>query len=426
MKKVFLIIMVCSFNLFSNAQSLFEKATAGKSEEKNFTSHGYIRSSIYTDNNELRSVYSESALKLMTKKFRYGSAYGEIRGKYDISSGNKNHKIELREAYVDLKFERFDFRIGQQIIVWGRADGFNPTNNLTPQDFSIYSPEEDDRRLSNFVVSGTYNIHPLKISLHWVPIYKHTVFPISNTQLVDANSWGPADFPDKEIGKGSFAGKISLEKASFDGSLSWFSGYNKTSGICIENNDISDTYIYLTAHHVNVAGFDFSTSIGKYGLRGEFAYSIPTNTEENDYSIPNNQFEYTIGLDKEWSNFSIIAQYIGKQVSSPWESDSQSSVHTQQMIYWNQMLFGQQDKISHAVSLRPAISLLYETLAIEVLSLYNFTSDELMLRPKVSGDICDNICLTLGAQYYQGSENTLFNLLSKRLNCYYLECKISF
>jgi hypothetical protein len=36
---------------------------------------------------------------------------------------------QLREAYLDIHFGPMDFRIGKQIIVWGRTDRINPTDN---------------------------------------------------------------------------------------------------------------------------------------------------------------------------------------------------------------------------------------------------------------------------------------------------------
>ncbi|MBI3605573.1 MAG: hypothetical protein HY202_06050 [Nitrospirae bacterium] len=38
------------------------------------------------------------------------------------------------------------FFVGKQIVVWGRADGINPTDNLTPHDFTVLLPFEDDQR----------------------------------------------------------------------------------------------------------------------------------------------------------------------------------------------------------------------------------------------------------------------------------------
>src|SRR5262249_15827903 len=54
---------------------------------------------------------------------------------------------ELREAYLDVSVGAVDLRLGKQLIVWGRADRLNPTDNLTPRNFTLLVPEDDDQRL---------------------------------------------------------------------------------------------------------------------------------------------------------------------------------------------------------------------------------------------------------------------------------------
>ncbi len=38
---------------------------------------------------------------------------------------------KLQEGYLNFSVGNMDFRVGRQIIAWGRADRFNPTDNLT-------------------------------------------------------------------------------------------------------------------------------------------------------------------------------------------------------------------------------------------------------------------------------------------------------
>src|SRR5258706_7925967 len=52
----------------------------------------------------------------------------------------------LLEGYATVHFEKADLRVGKQIVPWGRADGINPTDNLTPRDFVVLLPFEEDQR----------------------------------------------------------------------------------------------------------------------------------------------------------------------------------------------------------------------------------------------------------------------------------------
>ena len=42
----------------------------------------------------------------------------------------------LGELYLDLALPHTDVRLGTQQVRWGRADGFNPTDNVNPYDYS--------------------------------------------------------------------------------------------------------------------------------------------------------------------------------------------------------------------------------------------------------------------------------------------------
>lgn len=66
------------------------------------------------------------------------SAFSEVRYR---ANSNNDHKFDIREAYLNLNLGKFDFRVGEQIVLLGgRADGFNPTNNVTPPIFSCTPP----------------------------------------------------------------------------------------------------------------------------------------------------------------------------------------------------------------------------------------------------------------------------------------------
>ncbi len=418
----FYLMLILPISAFS--QSLFEKSLSiNNSEKRNYTLNGHVRCVVYTNEQNYKSTYGEIDFKLKTKSFKYGDAFTNFSISQDLNK--KTHtEIDAREAYVNLYFDKFDFRIGQQIIVWGRADGFNPTNNITPYDFSVFSPNEDDKRLSNFVASATYNLSPFKINLNWIPTYKASNLPIKNMPLPKHIYWADDKFPQNKLSNSNYAIKASVEKPSFDASISYFNGYHKTAGIDCENvtNGLELTNM---AHHSQVFGLDFSSSLLNYGLRGEFAYSMPSDDRNRRGCIPRNQLEYTIGIDREFGVFSIVAQYIGKCVTN-FEELSVVESFTDRLALWNSLIFGQTEELTHSVSLRPLFDLLNQTLRVEFLSLYNTSTEELFFSPKISYKLSDDISLCGGIQIYDGPRNTLFNLLSDRLNSGFVECKISF
>ncbi|HET9446221.1 MAG TPA: hypothetical protein VFO35_08190, partial [Steroidobacteraceae bacterium] len=55
-------------------------------------------------------------------------------------------RASVLEAYATVRFLKADLRVGKQVVPWGRADGINPTDNLTPRDYTLLLPFEDDQR----------------------------------------------------------------------------------------------------------------------------------------------------------------------------------------------------------------------------------------------------------------------------------------
>ena len=408
------------------AQGLFESATtrAESQDSAQYQLHGYMRSGIFADDKEIKSLYAEGALKLDVVGNQYGDAFTELR--YRASSDeDEAEEFSLREGYVNLALGQWDFRIGRQIIVWGRADGFNPTNNLTPTDFTAFSPDEDDKRLANFVAKGVYHLYPVKIEFDWVPVYTASELPFGNATLPDGVVWTDDGELDQEWDNGAFGIKADLEKPAFDGSLSYFNGYHKLPGI---RSIVSDTEIgvYTQAYRTQVLGADFSTTVGRYGLRGEFAYSRPNEKNDALYSIPCRQIEYTVGLDREWKSLSLIVQYIGKHIIDfdP-GSDSQDAL-TDEVILWNQMIFSQQEAWNHSVSIRPSIPFRHETLTCELLGLVNFSTEEVFLQPKATYEITDAFDISVGARLCYGPDDTLYGYMEKQGNACFFEVKKSF
>ena len=72
-------------------------------------------------------------------------------------------------------------------------------------------------------------------------------------------------FPDAELGNSAFALKANLELPSFDGSLSYFEGYNPFPGVDIESVDMSGQIplirVISKAYRMRVVGADFFCGI---------------------------------------------------------------------------------------------------------------------------------------------------------------------
>jgi len=436
----FLLFFVFVFTSLLSSQSLFEQATS-KDEEKPYELNGYLRGTLFVgkvpdkNSTEIKSGYGEASLKLRLRKHGFGDAFAEVRFRSGHELQKTVSEINLREAYVNAYAGPFDFRIGHQVVVWGRADGWNPTDNITPRNMLIRSADEDDRRLANFLIRSYYNRQPFRFEAIWVPAYSPSYIP---TDLIASSSGitlGEPDYPDMKLKNSAFALRLNMEWPSIDGSISYFNGHNPMPGITADFPKIfmtnMDLNIFPKAYRMHVIGADFSTVVaGSWGLRGEVAYRRAHQDYEENVHIPNPDLQYVVGLDKELvKNFSLIVQYIGRYVFDFEELE----IPTNPMDFprfkialKNRFINFQQYELSHSLSCRAAWELMNELMSIEVFGMVNFTSNETLFRPKLTYDIADALTVALGAELYSGPDDTLFGLVDSTLSAVFVELKASF
>jgi hypothetical protein len=97
-----------------------------------------------------------------------------------------------------------------------------------------------------------------------------------------------------------------------------------------------------------------------------------------------------------------------------------------QLALKNRLISFQTNEITHSISFRPAWSFLYETLTVEAMGMYNFTTEELLLRPKLTYDITDAFSATFGGEIYTGPEESLYGSIESYLSAVFVELKSSF
>lgn len=109
-------------------------------------------------------------------------SHGEIVISNDIqnlySSRTDSVIYRLREAYIDLYGSNSDWRIGRQMLVWGRAEGTFVTDILTPVDLSEFLTQNfADLRSGVTAVSWTRYFETDFLQLVWNPVFRPNRLP---------------------------------------------------------------------------------------------------------------------------------------------------------------------------------------------------------------------------------------------------------
>jgi len=452
--------------LFEQSQAA-ASAGAAKSEaaaetKVPFTLNGYARGDTFIGKvpnqnaAEMKANYGELALQLRTVKSAFGDGFADARIRYGLQGADQGTFVDLREAYVNGYLGPVDIRLGKQIIVWGRADALNPTNNLTPIDFRIRSPLEDDIRIGNVGARAFLRFSPVRLEGVWMPVYLATELP--NVGLPEFVSFGPPKYPSLDLRNGLVAGRVHLELPAFDMSVSYLRGYAPLPGLTVSSVTFDPVnpslQVARTAYNQQVVGFDFSTALGEVmTLRGEAAYRRPYDWQNKPYAA-RPDLQYVIGADHTFfGSLSVIGQYLGRYVFD-WERVPLSAMPLDPNVlkmdptdptfdsnYWvptvtdaanlvlartSQVLFNQTAQVQHVATLRFDWLLAHETLSVSTLGLVNFTTKEWLVAPRIGYRFNDAMTAYVGAQIFSGPTETLFGLIEEVLSAGYAELRYSF
>ncbi|MBI3628543.1 MAG: hypothetical protein HY217_02980 [Candidatus Rokubacteria bacterium] len=320
----------------------------------------------------------------------------------------------LREGYVDLALGPLDLRLGRQIIVWGRADRINPTDNLSPRDFTLLVPDDDDQRLGAAAVKATYHLGGLAISGLWLPEFIPNTIPIRRP-LPPATI--RERMPDSTLGQ--WAARIEQTGEAVDWSVSYFDGFDLSPDAGLGLVTPSSVEVLLRHHQIRVIGADAAATVGRYGLRAEAAYTFTEDARGDRPDVKNPFFFLVLGGDRTFIEYlNINVQYFTRVIygfRSPFEVQNalQRALAIQQAVVTNQL-----DQVQHGISLRVSYKWFHETLEAELASALSLTRLDYTLRPKVTYALTDRWKAIVGADVFGGDRVSFFGNLRDNTTAY--------
>lgn len=304
----------------------------------------------------------------------------------------------LREAYLGLRLGPVDVRAGKQIIVWGRADRINPTDNLTPRDFTLPVPEDDDQRVGAPAVRATYFFGSLSLTGIWLADFAPDVVPIRRPPP-------PLTVRERTPGDTLGQGAVRIEQTgkAVDWSLSYLDGFDLTPDLGIGPVGGSGIGLFLRSHRVRVIGADAAATVGRYGLRGEAAYTFTEDPRGDNPHVKNPFFFLVVGGDRTFfEHLNVNLQYLLRVVTRYHSPFGIQDPLAQAVAIQGALLANQLDQVQHAVSLRVSNRWLNETLEAELVGIVSVHRVGYVLRPRVTYALSDHWRLAVGADLFGG------------------------
>jgi hypothetical protein len=213
-------------------------------------------------------------LELLTET---GAAKGFLSGDFFYNAIEADDdQFCLREAYFDYQLGKWGFRVGRQIIAWGKADGIEVTDLICPIDYRNYFCYEfSDTKKPVEAVKTRFRKGDMTMELVWVPFFEAVGYPAADdpwlkTEATVNITAQTADEPEKNLEDSEWFGRVAFNREGFDYALSAFHCWWDTPVYQLVTGD--DAFLRGKYYRVSGIGGEFSVPVGDLVIRGETAY----------------------------------------------------------------------------------------------------------------------------------------------------------
>lgn len=333
------------------------------------------------------------------------SFFSSIEFRNDLSDSERD-RVYLKETYIDLYTNKMDLRVGKQVILWGKADGFNPTSNLNPIDYSDIL-DTDDEEIGIFALSAKLYLGDWEVQGVISPTFQSSIFPSAKSRWQEELPshffnggeerpvqfhWNDVKLPGNKFSDTQYAVKVSRNFNDIDFSVSYYNGWNDIPDV--SNNIepiIGDTLHVVIARSYykhQVIGADFSWVIGKYIFKGEGALFLPRKIQ-----IDNPYFQYVIGAERTFSN---IIEDKNLFVIAQWIHEIKSSNITYRGNNFNHLF---QRNLMARVEMD-----INKDMKFAIQAIYALKYDEFYIKPEFTYNVSDGLNFGLMADFLGGNK----------------------
>lgn len=340
----------------------------------------------------------------------------KLRATAKVRAGSGGVRVPF--AYLDFKSAAIDIRAGKQILAWGRTDALNPTDVVTPRDYTTLLPFDEDERHGVWGVRGNiYATETIVASLFYGWRSKPSTLPFASSPFERYV------FETGEARKRQLGLRVSTSTEDFDFSVSAYRGASLLAQAeQFESSGDGSTLTRLRYPEIDMLGADFARNFGKYGVRIEGAAVRARQASE----LGLQPYRYLVaGADRTfWGdlnvNVQLFARWTGAAPLQAWSDAGSRRIET-----FNNLIFVQTRENTYGMTARVANLWLNQTLGAELFVQRYFGDGSMYLHPQVSYAITDHVKVTAGAVWYTGKEGTLFGVMKKN-NGVFGELRYSF
>lgn len=369
--------------------------------------------------------------------------YGSFNAIFDAFD-DENFYLRPIEGYFSYSGNFYEITLGKKIYSFGKASWLNPTDIITPWDYSaLYSTLEEFREgiesakislwkgpfaLSLFYFTNfrenNYPMHPFLFPLYSSPP-EDTLYFIFNPYIKEK--------PKRKLQNFEGGVRLNVSLTGIDITLSYFNIYDRDYDLSIRK--IQDSLsLWLKYNRISLIGFDFSKIEEPYEYHGEIAYVHTRNEKGESTGIKNpyvygilgirrNCFREKVYVELQVGVKEIINYHRPEEYISPPEYYQMNKT----IIENTQKLLFQTDEIFYYITGDLQIKLLNQSLEFHIPLIYDLTNQDYFSLSRISYDFGKGTNFSAGLLISGGKGYSPFSEMGKHVgDLFFVEMKYSF
>jgi hypothetical protein len=322
---------------------------------------------------------------------------------YVQADGTGKVRPDLVDGWMRYTSGDFELRAGRQVVVWGRADRLNPTDNISGRDYTLLVASDDDQRQGPAMVQVRWGRGNYTLDGYWLPEFRPIIFPLERERP------GIAILPDQRVSASDqFAFKLDSSGGSFDWSVSWFRGIDRNRDFTLRP-PLPGTFaaIQQTYPNISVIGADAAGIAGRVGWRLEAAFT-DVRGPDSPY-VKNDNLWIVGGGDVSFGGgWNVNLQYSLRVIFDYEDPRRITNLAVRAVASLSAAVNNQLDKVQNGVTARLARRFARDTAEAEIAVIHYVESGDSAIRPRITFAIRDGLRLAVGADIFGGPELSAF------------------
>lgn len=334
-----------------------------------------------------------------------------ISAQFDAYLADQSHTANatvarVRDAYLRYENGPLELRAGYQALAWGRADTLNPTDRLTPRDYTLAVPTDDEQRFgAPGLRSAWYFTANDQLSLH-VQQFRASKLP---TARLDDRLPVRADRQDRT----EWAAKYDRSGGAVDWSLSWFEGYDKQRYLVLQPVFGIGVLPVRDFPRIQVLGADFATDLHGFGLRGEIARTRIADGAPPAFGGKSGGTYGVLGIDRNLADDTNINLQYFFHALDDFRDPATADPALRPMLTEFGLANNQIRAHRHGLTLRYAKQKFDSKLTWEIQAMGYLDMRDYALRPRLNYRLDNHFKLHFGVDLFRGASGSYYDSLRR-------------